>query len=69
MKVFTCCEFEGHWPVGTAAIAVAKDKESAKINLQKKLGEIALTQEIEMDSIKEVDLSVEHVDILCDGNY
>lgn len=67
MKVFTCTDFEGHWPVGTAAVVVA----SAEAEAQEELGRELLSRGLPGVgfSLKEIDLSVSGVFMLCDGNY
>jgi hypothetical protein len=29
MKVWTCCDFKGRYPIGTVALVVAEDKDEA----------------------------------------
>ncbi len=67
MKVFTCNDFEGHWPVGTAAIIVAETEDEAIGELGQRLLDRGLPG-IGF-SLNELDLSSSSVLILCDGNY
>lgn len=69
MKVFYCNNFEGHWPVGAAAVVVAKDMFSARDILSKRLSDIGLSQDISIDDLEEIDLDVPSAYILCNGDY
>lgn len=68
MKVFVCSDFQGHWPVGTAAVVVAADIEEASLRLQAKLEEIGLTQDASF-TLEEISTKVAEVYILRDGEY
>ena len=67
MKVFTCNDFKGYWPVGTAAIIVAETEDEAIGELGQRLLDRGLPG-IGF-SLNELDLSSSSVLILCDGNY
>ena len=69
MRVFTHNKFEGHWPVGTAAVVVAENRATAKFRLEWALKEVGLTQTIDMADFDELDLQTESAAILNDGNY
>jgi hypothetical protein len=69
MKVWTCVGFTGYWPVGTAAVVVAKDREQAKALLEVALRGKGLEQEIPLEDIRELDVSTVGCWILLDGNY
>ncbi len=69
MKVFTCKNFTGYWPVGTSAVIVAKSKAEAAVLLQSKLSSIGLPQTIEENELEEVNTKESNVVILSDGNY
>lgn len=69
MRVWACISFKGHWPVGTAAVVVAKNKRQAQRVLEKKLTEVHLSQKVPLGDIFEVDLDSPHALILRDGNY
>lgn len=71
MKIFTCNDFIGFWPVGTAAVIIAKNQSQAKKLLVKKLEEINLAEKnIEQYfTIQEVNQEKPHVVILRDGDY
>lgn len=70
MKVFTCTSFTGHWPVGTAAVIVAKDKEEARAALAVELMERGLkVDDAATWEIKRLKTTVPSVTILRDGEY
>jgi len=67
-KVYTCDDFTGYWPVGSAAVVVAKSKAEAATLLKEKLDQLGLEQE-EPPTITVLDQSIGHARILCDGDY
>jgi hypothetical protein len=70
MRVFTCTNFKGRWPVGVAAVITAETREEALRELQEALEVADLPQEGEASlQLVEVDLTVPGVDILLDGDY
>ena len=69
MKVFTCNEFEGVYPVGSAAVIVAEDIETAAVELGIALGEAGIPQTVESKQLKELSLITSDVLILVDGDY
>ena len=69
MKVFTNNKFEGFWPVGSAAVIIAEDKESAARLLSNQLSDIGLNADIGIDNMIEINTEDEQVIILCDGDY
>lgn len=69
MKVFTCNQFTGHWPVGAAAVMVALSIEDAVAFLADKLADLGLKQTITPDMLVEVDLKQPAALILVDGEY
>lgn len=72
-KIYYITGFRGYWPVGTAAIMIARSPEEAKALLENELAErdIELKQEIRIDQIKQIDpaRSIQAAIILNDGNY
>jgi hypothetical protein len=66
MKIYTCVDFTGHWPVGSAAVVVAKDEEMARKILLTELHKIGLGSEF---TLQELDIDYQNARILCDGNY
>jgi hypothetical protein len=69
MKVFYNNSFQGHWPVGTSAIIIAKNEQEAKIILENKLEVIGLKQEVSLGDLVEVKTNKELAIILQDGEY
>lgn len=69
LKVFICNSFEGHYPVGTAAVIVAANKEEAIKLLDDDLTDRNLQQTLSPDDIRELDTSVAHSCVLNDGEY
>ena len=68
MRVWTHNQFQGHWSVGTAAVVVAPDQESAKDYLDLFLAEAGLP-ECDASEFKELLCTDGQVVILCDGEY
>lgn len=69
MKLWTCTEFTGHYPVGTAALVVANDEEQACRMLEDVLLANGLRQEIKPEMLKRVSMGATRAILLCDGNY
>lgn len=69
MKVFTCKSFEGHWPVGTAAVIVALTVEDAVALLSDAVAQHGLKQKIEPEQLVELDITQQHAVVLNDGEY
>jgi hypothetical protein len=67
MYVFTCNDFEGFYPVGTAAVVVANNEEEAKKMLIDELDKRGLPQTD--PTLTFVHTLSPSVHILCDGNY
>lgn len=68
MKIFSCDDFTGHYPVGTSAIIIAEDEAQAKSLLDEKL----LEQNLKLDgteSFKEINLHSAKAIILNNGDY
>ena len=68
MSVFYTNNFCGHWPVGTAAVIVARNLDEAYVLMSKQLCEMGLAQN-EAFSIKELPTDRTHVVVLQDGDY
>lgn len=68
LKLYTCNEFDGHWPVGSAAVVIAESKNEAADMLEVKLESIGLKQKIDSGTMVEV-LMMKQAIALCDGNY
>ncbi len=69
VKVFTCDGFEGHYPVGAAAVMVAETEERARELLDAELKSGGLPGLREDDEVMELNPEVEVVFVLVDGNY
>lgn len=70
MKIYTCTDFQGHYPVGTAAVVVASSREEAKEKLEKALFDhFGAIQEIKVDDLVRIPASKAAAHILLDGNY
>ncbi len=70
VKVFTCNYFNGHWPVGVAAVVVAASAQDAKSKLEDELFLSGLgVQKIEIENIKLLKTDKAKAIILADGNY
>lgn len=68
MKIFTCNDHEGHYPVGVASIIVADHEKEARLMLIEKLADIGIKADNDF-SLVELDVSKKQVSVLCDGNY
>ena len=68
MKVFTCNDFEGHWPVGSAAVMVATDEDSARAILLGWLHENGLPQKSKV-TVVELPTGNTGIRVLVDGEY
>ncbi len=69
MKVFSCNEFTGHYPVGASAVVIAENIEEAVAALQAKLTKVGLKQDIVPEQLDEINLNQPQVIILQDGQY
>ena len=76
MKVYYTDDFEGHWPVGTSAVVVARDRTHATKILKKELENNALGKlEVRYGDKQgkpiffEVDLNKPNAVIINDGDY
>lgn len=66
MRVFVSNDFHGVWPVGTAAVVVAKDYDHAAKVLAEKLAEQGLRFD---GTLQEVKTDKPVAIVLRDGNY
>ena len=70
MKVFTCTEFTGFWPVGTAAVVVATNRKKAKELLEAAIKLDGLPETtIDSKDIVELNIDKPNAVILRDGDY
>lgn len=68
LRVWVCVDFEGFYPVGSAAVVVAKDEETARTKLREALEDHGLGGQDEF-KLTEVLVDVPGAIILVDGNY
>ena len=69
MKIYTNTSFKGHYPVGTAAVVVAKDKKEAARLLSIELSKIGLVQGVASEDMEKVTTTKPAVMVLNDGDY
>jgi len=67
--VFTCTTFEGHWPVGAAAIVLADSAEEAAELLNADLKKSGLKGDAEPKDMVPYPRTNEAVRVLCNGDY
>lgn len=67
-RVFTCNDFIGHYPVGSAAVIVAHDLPHARLLLKMELEKEGLTLK-QSDEVKELDLNDFGAVVLNNGDY
>jgi hypothetical protein len=68
MAVWTCNDFEGLYPVGTAAVVVADTEDQARQLLDDELTQRSLKQ-LQSYRLVRLDLTTPHVVLLADGDY
>lgn len=68
MKVFTCTDFPGHWPVGVAAVIIAENEAAADraLRADRKRAGLPINDPV---TLTEVDTESAQVLILRDGDY
>lgn len=69
MKLWTCTNAVGHYPVGTAAIVVASCEEQARDELIEAFALAGLPQDRSKLQLERVKLGAPRAIILRDGNY
>lgn len=69
MNVYTCTDFSGHWPVGTAAVIVAPDIKAARAKLHEALKANGLVQDVATCTLRKLDTTQADCIILNDGDY
>jgi len=69
MNVYTCTKFKGFYPVGTAAVVVAKTARSAAALLNYGLAELGLDPTAKQEDMVLINTDEPKVVMLCDGNY
>lgn len=68
LRVWVCVDFRGFYPVGSAAVVVAKDEAAARTKLREALEDHGLGDQDEF-KLTEVLVDVPGAIILVDGNY
>ncbi len=68
LSVYTCNDFKGHWPVGTAAVIVAESETAAREALESELESVGLEQ-TQPFTLVELHIGLPSVRILRDGEY
>jgi hypothetical protein len=68
MRLFVTTDFEGHYPVGTAALMVAEDEEMARAMLNLALEPTGLRLK-PTDMVMEISLHSAFAMVLRDGDY
>lgn len=69
MQIYTCTKFKGHWPVGVAAVVVAKTRTQACLLLEFELEKAGLPQTITWDDMQFLCTTEARAVILNDGEY
>lgn len=69
MKVWTNNKFKGYYPVGTAAVVVAKTADMATLMLNDELEKEGLPRSAKEEDFVIMPTSKSSVRILADGNY
>lgn len=68
LRVFTCVDHEGVWPVGVASVVVADNEASARAILGGELYKRGLARDRPF-TLQEVDLTRPRATVLMDGDY
>jgi hypothetical protein len=68
MKVFYTNDFRGFYPVGTAAVIVARDLDEAYVLMTSKLIALGLGSDTDF-TVQELTTDSTNVVVLCDGEY
>lgn len=70
VRVWWTDDFEGHWPVGTAAVVQAADEDQARNMLASALRYRGLKNGLRADSkLHELPEGAPHCVVICDGDY
>lgn len=68
MRVYTCTDFKGHYPVGSAAVVVARNGVEAEKQLREVLREEGLGDDESLTMVR-LNVSKKNVVVLCNGDY
>lgn len=69
MKIWTNNQFQGHWPVGTAAVCVAENSVAAAAMLNDDLESRGLPRSAKPEDFQPMAADIPQCRILCDGDY
>lgn len=69
MMTWTCNDFKGVWPVGTALVVTAENVDLAIILVENELKNRGLEQHISREQLIPLPTHHRHVRILADGDY
>lgn len=69
LKIYTCNNFTGHWPVPTAAVVIAENQEDAAGILSIQLNAEGLQQDVYPDQMVELYTDQKRVILLSKGDY
>jgi hypothetical protein len=69
MRVWYCIDHDGHWPVGTASIAVAATEDEARADLIEELRKHGIRQPKGDFTLVELNTSQRGAVVLLDGDY
>ena len=70
MRIFTCTNHDGFWPVGVASVVVAEDEEHAGLLLDSVLAELGLQVRAESPyTLQEISTGNAMAIVLRDGKY
>jgi hypothetical protein len=69
MMTWTCNNFTGHNPVGTALVVTADNIEQAILMIERELIACNLPQTIKPEQLIPLPTHHRHIRILCDGDY
>lgn len=69
MKIWINNQFEGNYPVGTAAVVIAADADKAAMMLNDDLEARGLPRSAKTEDFRRVNPRKAAVCVLCDGDY
>lgn len=69
MTTWTCNNFKGHNPVGSALVVTADNIELAILLVERKLMQEGLEQTIKREQLVPLPTHHRHVRVLCNGDY
>lgn len=70
MRLFTCTDHDGHWPVGAASVVVASGEAEASALLDEALKKHGLKPYADCRyTLREINITTPRAFILQDGDY